>query len=317
MELSDGLQRVLTEYVAARTKPLTSHPLAAAIRGDIAARVAEIVGDGYKVTGSPGQGNWAETPWIAVFDPTITTSAQRGFYVVYLFREDGQAVYLSLNQATTEVYETVGGKQYLSVLMNRASVDAQLIQPHGLEGLDVGPLDLPGTGHLTRGYNAGNIVAATYHRTAVPGDAVLAADLQRFMTLYAGLIDARESVDESTGEELPPGVEPGTEAKKFRWHRRAERNPKLARQAKEFHGLTCKVCGFNFETTYGKHGAGYIEAHHLVPFATLAKRPEAVVLDPATDFTVVCANCHRMLHRAPAPSVENLVKKLNPTSSDR
>jgi hypothetical protein len=75
-------------------------------------------------------------------------------------------------------------------------------------------------------------------------------------------------------------VSPGEEAKKFRWHRRAERNPRLAKQAKTYHGVTCKVCGFNFEEAYGPHGQGYIEAHHLVSFSTLSARPDTVILDP-------------------------------------
>jgi 5-methylcytosine-specific restriction protein A len=110
-------------------------------------------------------------------------------------------------------------------------------------------------------------------------------------------------------------VSPGEEAKKFRWHRRAERNPRLAKQAKTYHGVTCKVCGFNFEEAYGPHGQGYIEAHHLVSFSTLSARPDTVILDPKTDFTVVCADCHRMLHRKPAPSLDALGTMLRAAST--
>lgn len=59
--------------------------------------------------------------------------------------------------------------------------------------------------------------------------------------------------------------------------------------------------------TGGPHSAGYIEAHHLIPLAALAHQPGKLVLEPRTDFTVVCANCHRMLHRgSPPPSVAEL-----------
>jgi predicted HNH restriction endonuclease len=51
-------------------------------------------------------------------------------------------------------------------------------------------------------------------------------------------------------------AEAGIEAMKERWHRRSERNPKLAKAAKEFHGTTCMICGFNFQETYGEIGAG-------------------------------------------------------------
>lgn len=50
----------------------------------------------YKVA-SAGIGYWTEIPWIDVFDREITESAQKGYYVVYLFREDMSGVYLSLD----------------------------------------------------------------------------------------------------------------------------------------------------------------------------------------------------------------------------
>lgn len=55
----------------------------------------------YKVQASVGQGNWTETPWISIFNHSITETATKGFYIVYLFRKDMDGVYLSLNQGTT------------------------------------------------------------------------------------------------------------------------------------------------------------------------------------------------------------------------
>jgi hypothetical protein len=76
-------------------------------------------GRAYRVKGSVGLGNWSETPWVGVFDPMVTESAQRGFYVVYLFRKDGSGVYLSLNQGTTAV-QAEAKNRYLEVLADRA-----------------------------------------------------------------------------------------------------------------------------------------------------------------------------------------------------
>jgi hypothetical protein len=36
-----------------------------------------------------------------------------------------------------------------------------------------------------------------------------------------------------------PAVEPGTEGQRYRGHRRAERNRRLAEAAKRYHGLMC------------------------------------------------------------------------------
>lgn len=69
------------------------------------------------------------------------------------------------------------------------------------------------------------------------------------------------------------------------------RNKKIVALAKEHHGTNCAVCDFDFAKTYGTHGEGFIEMHHLYPIAEGARKTSVEDLRP------VCANCHRMLHR--------------------
>lgn len=73
-----------------------------------------------------------------------------------------------------------------------------------------------------------------------------------------------------------------------------ERNPKLRIAAIKAHGFECSVCGFSFKKFYGKHGDGFIEVHHLKPVSTLKTSTSVCSIN---DMTVVCSNCHRMLHR--------------------
>ena len=89
-------------------------------------------------------------------------------------------------------------------------------------------------------------------------------------------------------EELPEGK------KSARLVAHYERNPKLRAGAIHFHGTSCKACGFNFLSVYGEHGSDYIEVHHLVPISTMI---EPSNINPKTDMTVLCSNCHRMVHR--------------------
>lgn len=99
----EGLETVLTAYPTAQGEALTNHPLARLLMHGLPELLSvSVEGSSYIVVGSPGRGNWAETPSVAIFDPLVTDSAQRGFYVVYLLRGDGTAVYVSLGQATTE-----------------------------------------------------------------------------------------------------------------------------------------------------------------------------------------------------------------------
>ncbi|MER1985732.1 MAG: HNH endonuclease [Solibacillus sp.] len=77
-----------------------------------------------------------------------------------------------------------------------------------------------------------------------------------------------------------------------------ERNPKLIARVKELyklkHGtLMCEVCHFDFEKEYGEIGADYIEGHHTKPVSEMQPGEETKV----EDIAMVCANCHRMLHR--------------------
>ncbi|HWI09200.1 MAG TPA: HNH endonuclease [Solirubrobacteraceae bacterium] len=82
---------------------------------------------------------------------------------------------------------------------------------------------------------------------------------------------------------------------KERKHRRVERNRALRDAALRVHGQACMVCGFDFEQTYGSRGAGFAEVHHLKPLASL--QGKALLTNAVTDVAVLCANCHRMVHR--------------------
>src|SRR5215510_1600417 len=99
--LKNALFRIAREFPTARQERTPKgHPLAQYIRGDAADDVRDALGDlsrGLATKGSAGAGNWADVPWLAVFDPLVTTSATRGYYVVYLFSADGREVHLSLN----------------------------------------------------------------------------------------------------------------------------------------------------------------------------------------------------------------------------
>nr|WP_285801181.1 HNH endonuclease [Exiguobacterium sp. s193] len=80
------------------------------------------------------------------------------------------------------------------------------------------------------------------------------------------------------------------------------------------HGLSCKVCNFNFEMMYGEHGKDFIEIHHIKPLSTLSK---AIKVNPKTDLVPLCSNCHRMIHRRKNEvlTIEELSKKLKMNKS--
>lgn len=81
-------------------------------------------------------------------------------------------------------------------------------------------------------------------------------------------------------------------------HASRERDRKLALRKREQvlkrgGKLVCEVCSLDFAEQYGSHGAGYIEVHHLTPISKLGSGARTKL----SDLALVCANCHRMLHR--------------------
>lgn len=73
-----------------------------------------------------------------------------------------------------------------------------------------------------------------------------------------------------------------------------ERNQEARRMCIAANGYKCKVCGMDFEKSYGEIGRGFIHVHHIVPISTIG---EEYQLDPVKDLVPVCPNCHAMLHR--------------------
>jgi len=120
---------------------------------------------------------------------------------------------------------------------------------------------------------------------ALPTKDELIAELRELLTVHQLLVDNDKTMGEE--EEVPAGS--GLEdLRRFRQHKRLERNRKLADSAKKYHGYNCQACGFNFQAIYGIIGKGVIEAHHLRSLSKL--KGTVVELNPRTDFAVLCQN---------------------------
>lgn len=94
-------------------------------------------------------------------------------------------------------------------------------------------------------------------------------------------------------------------------HLAYERNHAAVRKAKEQYirkyGCVCQICGFDFIASYGELGRDYIEAHHTRPVSEMKKGDVTRV----EDLAMICANCHRMIHRRkPLLQPEDLKKIL-------
>lgn len=298
MNLKKALEKVLAEYVLEKSfKQFTGNALAEFLRSDLPDILRNLLGtsDRYLVKGSAGKGVWTNIPWVAILDKTVTDTPQKGFYLVYLFCEDGSGLYISLNQGVTDLKQQYGSSVTDALKVKANDFSAQV--PHKKTGLITGPIDLKASKKMSLGelYEKGAIYSRYYKAGSLPENADLELDLNEFIDLYLGLVinqSHQQSSAIAEDDEAGLNIEDCT---KLREHKRIERNQKLARKVKETQGYTCKSCGFDFEKKYGLLGKGFIEAHHLTPVSTL--KGKRIGLNPKKDFTVLCSNCHRMIHK--------------------
>lgn len=297
--LRNDIAEILSLYSAATKEDFTGHPLANKLRAGLPAIIQREVrgADRYLVKGSAGKGNWVRCPWVSLLNPTITTSVQKGYYVVLLFREDMSGYYLSLNQGVQSIIE---GKYEIKpkeiLLLQAKDFRAQLgtNEEFPLESIDLAPSS---KSNLSAYYECGHVVGKYYDARALPADSQLVYDIERMLALYDYVAEKSErlSLLIQAPEEDEPQDLSEIERIRFRKHKIRERNQGLVRKVKRLKGCVCEVCGFHFEHSYGAIGKDYIEAHHLQPLSELDS--QEVRLDPVKDFAVLCANCHRMIHR--------------------
>lgn len=82
---------------------------------------------------------------------------------------------------------------------------------------------------------------------------------------------------------------------------RALRKRKLRQVEEALGSVACEVCGFDFANAYGDLGAGYAEVHHRTPLHVSGE-----IGSTTEGLAVLCANCHRMVHRRGWITVEQL-----------
>lgn len=138
------------------------------------------------------------------------------------------------------------------------------------------------------------------------GDKLKVVLLDRELWLYQLSRCLDGNVLESTP--LVPGDEEYVEGRElFQLHRRKERNRRAVARKKRAAlatcgRLLCEVCSFDFVEVYGQLGEGFAECHHRVPLSQLTPDHRTRL----NDLAIVCANCHRMLHRRPTHRVDEL-----------
>lgn len=189
MSLGHALRRIVEEYPLARLDPPAGHPLAHVIRKgapDELRGALKALDCPFPVKGSPGRGTrWAAVPWLAAFDPAVTTSATVGYYLVYLFPADRAAVHFSLAQGTVAAIRAHGPGAGTHLRASGARLRARLADFAAL--LPVREIGLGVAGELPEGYAAAHILGLTYALSDLGDERRLRADLATGLAAYRAL----------------------------------------------------------------------------------------------------------------------------------
>ena len=291
------LDRICAGYLQAKSEIFKGHALGDYIRNEAPKNIeSSLAVDGLMVRASAGQTGWGDIPWISIFDPVVTTTMQEGYYVCYLFSAHMKTVNLCLGQGTTFIQEEFGRRDAFKELVRRGELICSRLPEIG-DRFTLGKIDLEGKTARSKAYGQSVAFSNRYDANNLPDEAILNQDLNAIAELYLTLTQ-RGGIDnmEDFGEAENSSDMTFAERKQYAYHRRIERNAKISKAVKKIQGFTCQVCGFNFEENYGQIGKDYIEAHHLYPLHTLPEG-KSVPVDPKNDFSVLCSNCHRMVHR--------------------
>ena len=207
------ITKILAEYANAKLEPFKGHPMGRFFRSKIPNMVYQtniVNAEAYLVAGSIGQGVWATIPWICIYDRSVTISAERGVYIVYLLSQDGNSLYLTFNQGCTDIENKVKEenikkdistkKEVTAILQKTVNEIRENVNSRGFRSdneISLGN-NLPKLGYY---YEKGTVFYKEYKKGFVPDEIELQADLANMMQIYADYVEYISSEKVTAKEE--------------------------------------------------------------------------------------------------------------------
>jgi len=181
MDLKSIIDKMLDEYYICRTsQAFAGNAMGEVFRKTIVGTIHSfpfIDQKKYLIKGSIGQGNWASVPWVCIFDRRVTTTAQQGVFIVYLLSEDGNTLFLTLNQGCTKLIETHGKREAIRMMQDIAKevrTVCAITRFTAENDIVLG----------NEYYEKGCIFYKAYSKGAVPDDQELLDDLEEMIRVY-------------------------------------------------------------------------------------------------------------------------------------
>lgn len=311
--LHEMLARLASDYIYERGKNFAGSEFGNFVRHDIAiAAKKRLIFLPYdlKVKASVGAGNWASVPWLGFFDPLITESATKGFYVVYLINAQTQEIYLSMNQGTTAAYQSFGEKEGRNHLRRNAVEMAARVQDFASQ-FSTAPIDLSSEDSLPLGYTAAHAFGRKYDANSLDKDEFY-TDLETMLAAYETLVDLGGT---TPGDVMMEEADSNdvVESRRYVLSRRIERAPNVRLPVLNKRGAICEGCNLDPQHHYDFQGPlknTPLDIHHIKPLSGMAEGETRRYKIPE-DFLVLCPTCHRVIHKQTDPSnLEQLILKL-------
>lgn len=278
----------------------------------------------YKYKTKYGDGNWSRVPWGAVLDSRVTTTSQKGYYVVYLFSDIEPVVYLSLNQGVIDFRKDFGyGKKCCMALEESADYLRNKIPQHH-DRFNLFDIALS-TNPLPKQYASAHIVGVRYELNDLPEENVLCRDLNDLLVTYLDLFntlkiqedDERDSKrsyanrppvrdNGDTGENRDKELIVDSKGKPG-----LKRNGKYKDIAIQNSNFSCELGSKeNQHNTFiwGNTKHNYVEGHHLIPMNAYAAFDQHI--DCVSNIVALCPNCHRCVHHGSDSERKELLLKL-------
>ena len=198
LQLHNAIKRLLSEYAAVYESVTTGNDWKNPFRDIIAKEIPNLlrasskISAPYTVVGSYGKGRWTAVPWIAVFDTRITSSAQKGVYIVYLLNKDTKELYLTFEIAATEVMgqktNSEGNTVFTGVVGNNSPELKKKLQEKADRIREViRDTYFNRNGEIksgASGYDSGAVYYKKYSLDTLPAGNTLSQDLNRMMNIY-------------------------------------------------------------------------------------------------------------------------------------
>ena len=198
--LREFVERFIKEYPNEKKKSLANNPFANFITNEVPKNIFEIdiiKGEEYRVQGSVGKGAWAAVPWVAIYDKNITTSAQKGEYIVYLLSVDNKILYVTFNQGCTELKNKYGKIETIKKLKEKSSFIQEKIESRGFSKENINLLCEGEKNEKAEMYEAGCIFSKAYNIENLPEEFELREDLKNMIDIYKEFVSLKNSISKN------------------------------------------------------------------------------------------------------------------------